>query len=287
VRPLPGPLPFCCPTPATACRDPPPPWTPFLILPAPPLPPPFPHSTPHAGRSTQLLSALVVHELNSLVDDMSYEELYEAFGGDGRHSAPAGLGWAGRLVLCQAGWRCWRCCDRPHRLTRLCPGGAPPCCRSPAAWGPGRGPDCSAALHSPHSRGHRGPAQQRLLCVPGRLRAWGDSQARASSAAPCCPCPAPPHILARWVPGCTCCRRLTKCPTWCCLPGRSACRVLPGCGHAFHAACLDTWLLEKAMCPVCRAEIKPPAAGTLDPAAAAAADGSGSADALAAVSGPL
>ena len=65
-----------------------------------------------------------------------------------------------------------------------------------------------------------------------------------------------------------------------------ACRVLPGCGHAFHAACLDTWLLEKAMCPVCRAEIKPPVAGPLDPAAAAA-EGGGSADALAAVAGPL
>ena len=28
-------------------------------------------------------------------------------------------------------------------------------------------------------------------------------------------------------------------------------RVLPQCGHAFHAACIDQWLLKKPVCPLC------------------------------------
>jgi E3 ubiquitin-protein ligase ATL41 len=32
-----------------------------------------------------------------------------------------------------------------------------------------------------------------------------------------------------------------------------AVRALPGCGHAFHAACVDAWLCVRATCPVCRA----------------------------------
>ncbi|GJM90751.1 hypothetical protein PR202_ga07060 [Eleusine coracana subsp. coracana] len=32
-----------------------------------------------------------------------------------------------------------------------------------------------------------------------------------------------------------------------------AVRALPGCGHAFHAACVDAWLCARATCPVCRA----------------------------------
>jgi E3 ubiquitin-protein ligase ATL41 len=39
-----------------------------------------------------------------------------------------------------------------------------------------------------------------------------------------------------------------------------AVRALPGCGHAFHAACVDAWLCARATCPVCRArpELPPP-----------------------------
>jgi Tfp pilus assembly protein PilX len=33
------------------------------------------------------------------------------------------------------------------------------------------------------------------------------------------------------------------------------CRVLPGCGHAFHALCVDSWLRKSRQCPVCRAEV--------------------------------
>lgn len=29
-------------------------------------------------------------------------------------------------------------------------------------------------------------------------------------------------------------------------------RVLPHCGHGFHVACIDTWLLSHASCPSCR-----------------------------------
>ncbi|CAM0874510.1 unnamed protein product [Alopecurus aequalis] len=32
-------------------------------------------------------------------------------------------------------------------------------------------------------------------------------------------------------------------------------RVLPQCGHAFHVACVDTWLGAHASCPSCRATI--------------------------------
>ncbi|CAM0946501.1 unnamed protein product [Alopecurus aequalis] len=32
-------------------------------------------------------------------------------------------------------------------------------------------------------------------------------------------------------------------------------RALPPCGHAFHAACVDSWLLLSPACPVCRATV--------------------------------
>ncbi|KAE8784442.1 RING-H2 finger protein ATL2A [Hordeum vulgare] len=34
-----------------------------------------------------------------------------------------------------------------------------------------------------------------------------------------------------------------------------AVRVLPGCGHGFHVACVDAWLRTRATCPSCRAAI--------------------------------
>lgn len=31
------------------------------------------------------------------------------------------------------------------------------------------------------------------------------------------------------------------------------CRLLPLCGHSFHAACVDSWLMRTPVCPLCRA----------------------------------
>lgn len=36
-------------------------------------------------------------------------------------------------------------------------------------------------------------------------------------------------------------------------------RVLPGCCHVFHAACIDVWLAAHVTCPVCRADLADPA----------------------------
>ncbi|TVU27578.1 hypothetical protein EJB05_19069, partial [Eragrostis curvula] len=55
-------------------------------------------------------------------------------------------------------------------------------------------------------------------------------------------------------------------------------RVLPHCGHAFHVACIDTWLGAHASCPSCRATVMVPEAarcrrcGAAQGAAAAAAN---------------
>ncbi|TKY45148.1 E3 ubiquitin-protein ligase ATL6 [Spatholobus suberectus] len=35
-----------------------------------------------------------------------------------------------------------------------------------------------------------------------------------------------------------------------------ALRLLPKCGHAFHAACIDAWLAAHVTCPVCRGEVR-------------------------------
>lgn len=33
------------------------------------------------------------------------------------------------------------------------------------------------------------------------------------------------------------------------------CRVLPVCGHGFHKACVDKWLVRTPACPLCRAAV--------------------------------
>ncbi|KAI8570166.1 hypothetical protein RHMOL_Rhmol01G0012300 [Rhododendron molle] len=38
--------------------------------------------------------------------------------------------------------------------------------------------------------------------------------------------------------------------------GGERCRVLPDCGHVFHAGCVDTWLVRRDNCPVCRARVR-------------------------------
>ncbi|OWM65388.1 putative RING-H2 finger protein ATL50 [Punica granatum] len=40
--------------------------------------------------------------------------------------------------------------------------------------------------------------------------------------------------------------------------GSEKCRLLPDCGHYFHAQCIDSWLLKTPICPICRASIHSP-----------------------------
>ncbi|KAM0905136.1 hypothetical protein ACQ4PT_017570 [Festuca glaucescens] len=52
-------------------------------------------------------------------------------------------------------------------------------------------------------------------------------------------------------------------------------RVLPPCGHGFHAACVDVWLMSSSACPSCRCALvvtapppaEPPATCSCAPAA--------------------
>lgn len=34
-------------------------------------------------------------------------------------------------------------------------------------------------------------------------------------------------------------------------------KLLRGCGHEFHATCLDEWLKVEKTCPICKAQVGP------------------------------
>ncbi|KAL5201285.1 hypothetical protein ABZP36_035639 [Zizania latifolia] len=57
--------------------------------------------------------------------------------------------------------------------------------------------------------------------------------------------------------------------------GDDSLRLLPLCGHAFHAACIDTWLRSSSTCPLCRTALSSRAIAA---AAAAVADTSAQPD---------
>jgi hypothetical protein len=40
-------------------------------------------------------------------------------------------------------------------------------------------------------------------------------------------------------------------------------RLLPRCGHRFHADCVGAWLRRRTTCPLCRGRVVPPAAAAL------------------------
>jgi hypothetical protein len=44
-------------------------------------------------------------------------------------------------------------------------------------------------------------------------------------------------------------------------------RVLPPCGHRFHAACVDVWLMSSSTCPSCRSALVVAAQASTDPVA--------------------
>ncbi|CAN6295168.1 unnamed protein product [Urochloa humidicola] len=43
--------------------------------------------------------------------------------------------------------------------------------------------------------------------------------------------------------------------------GEAAARLSPGCGHGFHAECIEAWFRVNSTCPLCRAAVDAPAPG--------------------------
>jgi hypothetical protein len=111
------------------------------------------------------------------------------------------------------------------------------------------------AVRDPPRRRHRGDARaahpHRRLGAQARRRPPQQSDAKAAEGlsteelgeVPC-------HELSRAGAG------VGDCAV--CLEAFQAgdrCRVMPGCEHGFHAACVDSWLRKSRVCPICRAEV--------------------------------
>ncbi|KNE65935.1 hypothetical protein AMAG_10225 [Allomyces macrogynus ATCC 38327] len=106
------------------------------------------------------------------------------------------------------------------------------------------------------SRGSSATARSAALRRPWWMRALAPRAVTTATvrAAPTAPAPARPawrvHVHDSDHAQCTIC--LTA------YAGSDLVRVLPGCGHHFHGACVDPWLREHApTCPLCQADLVP------------------------------
>jgi len=116
-------------------------------------------------------------------------------------------------------------------------------------------------------RVRRAEADLRGLADEDTERRWGPvadlaagQAAAAQGAGPGgAPGLAPDEIRA--LPRGACASTALECPV--CImdiePGEDI-RVLPSCGHSFHAGCIDLWLLRRAECPLCKRDVRAPAA---------------------------
>lgn len=58
----------------------------------------------------------------------------------------------------------------------------------------------------------------------------------------------PCHVVKEGAGECAVCLEAFQAGDWC--------RVLPRCEHGFHARCVDSWLCQSRVCPICRAEVE-------------------------------
>ncbi|GAB4814555.1 hypothetical protein N2152v2_001601 [Parachlorella kessleri] len=176
-------------------------------------------SSPSEGIGRGPLTTLLMAELDSLVDEMSYEELYDVFGG---HRDNQGLS--------QSQIRSLPLVSVPH----------------PSPVHPS-GSSSSSGVDAPPAHGTRSKQKQHQLQMQGGrvVAASGSSLSVFMGAVP-----TGGEAQAGSLLGSCCAVCLEE------YRPADVARCLPACGHAFHAACIDPWLHSKAVCPICRAAVE-------------------------------